>query len=69
MSGSPYYLEGKILSASKLVDEDGNPTSTGEAQALAVLVQLKEWGVDKNIVALVFDTTSSNSGVHRGATV
>ena len=31
--------------------------------------QLNEWGVDKNVVALVFDTTSSNSGVHRGATV
>ena len=69
VSGSPHYLEGKLLSVTKLVDEDGQPTSTGEAQALAVLVQLREWGVDKNIMALVFDTTASNSGVHRGATV
>ena len=69
VSGAPHYLEGKILSVSKLVDEEGNPTSTGEAQAAACLEQLKVWGVEKNIVALVFDTTSSNSGVHRGATV
>ena len=69
VSGAPHYLEGKILSVSKLVDEEGNPTSTGEAQAAAGLEQLKIWGVEKNIVALVFDTTSSNSGVHRGATV
>ena len=69
VSGSPHYLEGKLLSVTKLVDEDGQPTSTGEVQALAVLVQLREWGVDKNIIALVFDTTSSNSGAHRGATV
>ena len=69
VSGSPHYTEGKLLSVSKLVDEDNNPTSTGEAQALAVLVQLNEWGVDKNVVALVFDTTSSNSGVRKGATV
>ena len=69
VSGSPFYLEGKILSVSKLMDEDGAHTSTGEAQALAVLVQLREWGVDKDIVGLVFDTTSSNSGVKKGATV
>ena len=69
VSGAPHYMEGKILSVTKLVDENGKPTSTGEAQASAVLVQIKDWGVDKNIVAFVFDTTSSNSGVNRGATV
>ena len=68
MSGAPHYMEGKILSVTKLVDEDGSPTSTGEAQASAVLVQIKDWGVDMDIVAFVFDTTISNSGAYRGAT-
>ena len=69
VSGAPHYLEGKLLAVSLLVDEEGQPTSTGEAQALAVLQQVQNWGVEENIVALVFDTTASNSGVHRGATV
>ena len=69
VSGSPHYLEGKILCVAKLMDEEGNPTSTGEAQADAVLGQVKAWSVEENIVALVFDTTASNTGVHRGATV
>ena len=69
VSGSPHYLEGKILCVCKLLNEDGEPTSTGEAQAEAVLEQVKAWEVEENIVALVFDTTASNSGAHRGATV
>ena len=69
VSGSPHYLEGKILCVCKLVNEDGEPCSTGEAQAEAVLGQIKAWDVEENIVALVFDTTASNTGVHRGATV
>ena len=69
VSGAPHYLEGKILCVSKLVNEDGEPTSTGEAQAAAVLLQIREWGVDQYIVAFVFDTTASNTGKYRGATV
>ena len=46
VSGAPYYLEGKLLSVSKLVDDNGRPTSTGEAQALAVLEQVKAWDVE-----------------------
>ena len=34
-----------------------------------MLVQIKDWGVDMDIVAFVFDTTSSNSGAYRGVTV
>ena len=69
VSGAPHYLEGKLLAVSLLVNEDGEPTSTGEAQALAVLQQVQNWGVEENIVAFVFDTTARNSGVHRRATV
>ena len=69
VSWSPHYLEGNILCVAKFMDEEGNPTSTGKAQADAVLGQVKAWSVEENIVALVFDTTASNTGVHRGATV
>ena len=68
MSGAPHYLEGKILSVSKLMDENGNPTSTGEAQALAVQLEITAWGLENAIVSVVFDTTASNTGKYRGAT-
>ena len=68
ISGSPHNLEGKILCVAKLLDENDNPTSTGEAQAEAVLEQLKVWTAEDDIVALVYDTTASNSGVNRGTT-
>ena len=41
VSGAPHYLEGKLLAVSLLVDEEGQPTSTGEAQALAALRQVQ----------------------------
>ena len=69
VSGAPHYLEGKILSVARLTDDQGNPTSTGEAQAEAVQDEIKAWGLDSNVVAVVFDTTASNTGRHRGATV
>ena len=54
VSGAPHYIEGKILSVTKLTDEDGGPTSTGEAQASAVLQQIQDWQVDTNIVAFEY---------------
>ena len=69
VSGAPFFVEGKILSVTKLTNEDGNPTSTGEAQANAVLKNIEDWGVGEDIVAFVFDTTASNSGRVKGATV
>ena len=41
--------------------------STGTAQAEASMDLLETWGLTGVITALVFDTTSSNSGVHMGA--
>ena len=69
VSGSPNYVEGKLLAVSVLENKDGEATSTGEAQALAVIEEVKRWGLEKNIVAFVFDTTASNTGVSKGATV
>ena len=45
VSGSPHYVEGKLLSVSKLYGEYDNPSSTGEVQAGAVIEQLKQWNV------------------------
>ena len=43
VSGAPNYKEGKLLNVSKLEDEEGNPSSTGEAKVLAVIEQLEIW--------------------------
>ncbi len=61
MSGPPAYPEGKLLGV-PIID-----SSTGTAQAEASVDLLDAWGLTGVITALVFDTTSSNSGVHRGA--
>lgn len=42
---------------------------TGKAQADAVLQAIKEWELEANIIALSFDTTSSNTGKDNGACV
>ena len=42
---------------------------TGEAQAEAVVSALWEWNLEKNVVALCFDTTSSNTGSSTGCCV
>ena len=53
----------------ELTDQEGNATSTGFAQAEAVYMKVMEWGTSTKIVALVFDTTASNSGHLRGAAI
>lgn len=61
VSGEAPYQEGKLL---------GIPTienSSGLSQAKASLDLLIAWDMTDNIRALVFDTTSSNSGIQRGA--
>jgi len=42
---------------------------TGEEQATACLKTLADWKIQDNIQGLVFDTTSSNTGIRRGACV
>ncbi|KAG0710025.1 hypothetical protein GWK47_023669 [Chionoecetes opilio] len=60
-SGPPAYPEGKLLGV-PVID-----SSTGTAQAEASMVLLEAWGLTGVITTLVFDTTASPSGVHRGA--
>ena len=40
---------------------------TGLIEARAVKAALNDWGCAEKIVAMGFDTTASNTGVHRGA--
>ena len=61
VSGAPEYTEGKLLGVPSLIN------STGRSQADASYDLLGAWELQNNIVALVFDTTSSNSGIHNGA--
>ena len=39
----------------------------GATQAEATLDLLKVWNLSDRVVALMFDTTASNSGIHKGA--
>lgn len=53
----------QLLTVSKL------PSSTGEAQAQAVVDALKNWGIENQVAAMCFDTTASNTGSRQGACV
>lgn len=44
-------------------------SGTGEEQAVACLKVLDDWNIRHKVRGLVFDTTSSNTGIHRGACV
>lgn len=61
VSGSPQYQEGKLLGVPFI------ESSSGIAQANASMDLLVAWGLTGNIVALVFDTTASNSGIRSGS--
>ena len=67
VSGSPDLIEGKLLAIPTLSDENGKATSSGLAQAEATQELIEELGLKDNLAALVFDTTGSNTGCHRGA--
>ena len=61
VSGLPAYREGKLL-GEPVIDR-----STGTAQVEASMDLLETRDLTSVITTLVFDTTSSTSGVHRGA--
>ena len=49
VSGSPHFIEGKVIGIPRLTDDENNPTSTGEAQYEACLELIDEWEVKENI--------------------
>lgn len=42
---------------------------SGENQSSAVVQCLEEWNLQSRVVAMCFDTTSSNTGIHNGACI
>ena len=60
VSGSPAYVEGKLLSVAKL--ESGS----GEAQFEAVKEQVLIWDIRDHIRSMTYDTTGTNTGVSKG---
>ena len=60
VSGSPSYIEGKLLAVSKL------PSSSGEEQFNAVKEQVVLWSLKDSIRSFTYDTTSSNTGCEKG---
>ena len=61
----PIIISGKgvsqILSVAKL------SSATGEAQAQAIYNALNEWDITDKVIGMSFDTTSANTGKHKGA--
>ena len=53
----------------ELTNEDGKPTSRGQAQGDAVYKHVKEWNCDSKVVALGYATTACYSGKFQGAVV
>ena len=66
VSGAPNWLEGKLLDVAELVDEEGGPSSTGQAQFQANKEMIKLWDLKRDVRAFVFDTTASNTGCRKG---
>ena len=67
VSGAPSFIEGKLLSVSKMKDELGNNTSTGLAQFTVISEQIRLWDIKDHIRSFTFDTTSSNTGKNTGS--
>ena len=51
----------------KLLADPETPSGTGHDEAKVVTDTLEAWGVDKEVVVTVFDTTSSNTRADNSA--
>ena len=60
VSGSPSYIEGKLLAVAKLT------SSSGESQFEAVKEQVLLWDIKDQIRSMTYDTTGSNTGANKG---
>jgi hypothetical protein len=69
-------VTGKGMDKEKILGDIPIPKGTGKAMAQAVVKMLREWGIDvvdvredgsgPIVIAICFDTTSSNTGVEKG---
>ena len=58
---------GNQLQAPKLLGIPCATNSTGRSQKEAVMGLITSWSIQYNIIAVVFDTTASNTGVRNGS--
>ena len=56
-----------MLGVPSLINSEGKPTSTEEAQFEGAKEVVKLWDVKKSLRGFVFDTTASNTGAKQGA--
>lgn len=52
------------LGVSKLLAVPSLQNGTATVEASAIVAAIKDWGVEDNVSAMCFDTTSVNSGNH-----
>ena len=65
---TPVYISGVDASGyKKLLGAPETKEGTGLAEAEVVKKVMDEWGVKKEVCAIVFDTTSTNTGAEAGA--
>ena len=62
-------VTGKGMEKEKVLGDIPIARGTGKNMASAVLQMLNDWGVADRVIALCFDTTSSNTGTNQGANV
>ena len=60
-------VTGEAMEKEKLLGDILIPTGSGHNMSVAVNTLLAEWGINSDaVIALSFDTTSSNTGVENG---
>ena len=62
------YLTGaNSQKVKKLLGIPDSQSGTGETEAEVVIGMLASWNIRREVTAMVFDTTSSNSGANLGS--
>jgi hypothetical protein len=67
VAGAPDHIEGKLLGTAVIKSKAECGVRMGRSEATEVNKLCDSWGVSKNIIAQVFDTTATNTGCENGA--
>ena len=67
VAGTPDHIEGKLLGTAVIKSRAECGVRMGRSEAAEVNRLCDSWGVTKNIIAQVFDTTATNTGCENGA--
>ena len=58
-----------LMNRPKLIGVPPMDDATGKAQATAAIYLSKKWPVDKSLVSVGLDTTTSNTGLRQGSVI